>query len=156
MHRQIVQDRRIPMDTGPLVDEQIEDGQKLISQLVEEGFDVTVACWVRHRLSEEHEWFFYIVSERVEKDGLRAAALVVHQAIHRIPPPWGPWITVSTLRLAGVNEPIAKEVLAFREHYPGRKWLPGANLGSQIIEQAYIYPAPGKKTSSQQAVAGRE
>lgn len=96
------------MDTGPLVTEQIEDGQKLIAQLVQEGFDLTAACWVRFRLSAEHEWFFYIVSERVDKDGLRAAGLTVHQAIHRIPPPWGPWISISELRLIGVNDPVAK------------------------------------------------
>jgi hypothetical protein len=132
------------MVTGPLVDEQIDDGQKLIIQLVEDGFDLTVACWVRFRESAEHEWFFYLVSERVDTDGLRAAGLTVHQAIHKIPPPWGPWITVSELRVVGVNDPVAKEVLAFRARYPGRKWFPGASLGSEIIEQAYIYPPPAK------------
>jgi hypothetical protein len=131
------------MDTGPLVNEQIEDGRKLLAQLAAEGFDVTVACWVHFSLCAEHEWFFYIVSERVDKDGLRAAGLAVHQAIHRIPPPWGPWITVSELRLVGLNDPVAKEVLAFRARYPGRTWFPGASLGSQIIEQAYIYPPRG-------------
>ncbi len=131
------------MDTGPLVNEQIEDGRKLLAQLAAEGFDVTAACWVRFALCAEHEWFFYIVSERVDKDGLRAAGLAVHQAIHRIPPPWGPWITVSELRLVGLNDPMAKEVLAFRARYPGRTWFPGASLGSQIIEQAYIYPPQG-------------
>jgi hypothetical protein len=132
------------MDTGPLVAEQIEDGQKLIAQLVKEGFDLRVACWVRFRSSAEHEWFFYIVSEKVDQDGLRATGLPVHQAIHRIPPPWGPWISVSVLRLAGMNDPVAKEVLAFRGRYPGRTWFPGALLGSQTIEQAYLYPPPEK------------
>ena len=102
------------MDTGPLVGEQIEDGQKLINQLVQDGFDLAAACWVRFRLTDESEWFFYIITGEVDRHGLRAAALAVHQAIHRIPPPWGPWITVSELRLAGLNEPVAKEVLAFQ------------------------------------------
>ncbi|HVS37564.1 MAG TPA: hypothetical protein VMS17_18520 [Gemmataceae bacterium] len=136
------------MGTGPLVDEQIADGQKLIDQLVPDGFDVTVACWVRFAESAEHEWFFYIVSEKVAKDGLRAAALAVHQASRRIPPPWGPWITVSELRLVGPNDPLAKEVLAFRARFPGRSWYPGARLGSHTIELAYIYQAPANTPKS--------
>ncbi len=49
---------------GPLVDEQIEDGRKLLAQLAAEGFDATLACWVRLRLCVEHEWFVMMVSER--------------------------------------------------------------------------------------------
>lgn len=131
------------MVTGPLVDEQIEDGQKLIAQLAEEGFDIAVACWVRFREAEEQEWFFYIVSERFDKDR-PAAGLLVHQATHKIPPPRSPWITVSELRFAGLNDPVAKDVLAFSARYPGRTWFPGAKLGSKTIELAYIYPCPAK------------
>ena len=141
------------MDTGPLVGEQIEDGQKLIDQLIAAGFDLTVACWVRFRLCAEHEWFFYLVSERVDKDGSLATGLIVHKAIHKIPPPWGPWITVSELRIVGVNDPVAKEVAAFRTRYPGRTWFPGASLGSQLIEQAYIYPILGKHLAISSASA---
>ena len=141
------------MHTGPLAAEQIEDGEKLIARLTEDGFDLTVACWVRFRSGAEHEWFFYIVSERVDRDGLRAAGLLVHQAIHRIPAPWGPWIGVSELRVVGLNDPIAKEVLAFRARHPSRTWYPGASLGSQAIEQAYIYPPPGDRLEIRSASA---
>lgn len=141
------------MDTGPLVAEQIEDGQKLIAQLAEEGFDLTVAFWVRFTGCAEHEWFFYIVSERVDRDGLRAAGLAVHQAIHRIPPPWGPYISVSELRLVGANDTVAKEVLAFHARYPSRTWFPGASLGSPTIAYAYVYPPPGGRQAISSASA---
>ena len=141
------------MDTGPLVGEQIEDGQKIIDQLVADGFDLTVACWVRFRESAEHEWFFYLISERVDKDGSQAPGLPVHQAMHRMPSLRSPWITAFELRIVGLNDPVAKEVLAFRARYPGRAWFPGANLGSHTIVLAYIYPPPGKSRAIPSASA---
>jgi hypothetical protein len=52
------------MDTELLVDNRIEDGQKLLAELLKAGFDVNVAFWVR--TSEEGLWFLYIGSTSVE------------------------------------------------------------------------------------------
>jgi hypothetical protein len=141
------------MVTGPLVDEQIEDGQKLIDQLLAEGLDLTAVCWVRLQESEEHEWRFYIISERFGQDGSKDARLSVYETISKMPEPQSPWFTGFKLRLAGLNDPVAKEVLDFRARYPGRKWLPGANVYSKTIEQAYIYPLPAKRPAISAASA---
>ena len=67
------------MHTAPLVVDQIEDGRKLIEQLASDGFDVTVAFWVRFQFEEDGPWF-YIVSKTVDKEGLHAAYLAVHDS----------------------------------------------------------------------------
>jgi hypothetical protein len=130
------------MDTAALVEDQIEDGRKLIEQLVCDGFDVTVAFWVRFQFEEDGPWF-YIVSETVDRDGLHAAYRAVHESIQRIRAPWGPWISVSDvgeLKLVGMNDPLAKQVLAFRDRYPSKYRFRGANIGNQFVEELYIYP----------------
>jgi hypothetical protein len=139
------------MVTGPLVDEQIEDGQKIVDHLVAEGIELTAVCWVRLQESEEHEWKFYIISEKFE--GSMDARLAVYEALHKMPLPESPWITTFTLCLAGLNAPVAKEVLDFQARYPGRKWLPGANIRFKTIEQAYIYPLPAKRPAISSASA---
>ena len=77
------------MDSTALVEEQIEDGGRLIEQLARDGFDVTGAFWVRSTNTYERQWF-YVVSKTVDQAGLHAAYRAVHASIHRIPAPWGP------------------------------------------------------------------
>jgi|SRR5262249_29835526 hypothetical protein len=130
------------MDTTPLVADQIDDGQKLIDQLVRDGFDVTVAFWVGFTSDPVGPWF-YIASKTVDEVGLHTAYRAVHAAIQRIPPPWGPWISVSDvgeLRLVGVNDPFVRDVLAFRDRSPGRNRFRGVNIGGRIIDELFIYP----------------
>ena len=69
------------MDYELLVDEQIEDGKSLIAGLVENGFDVTVAFWVK--TSEEGLWFLYIGSASVRNSSLADAYRVVYGALRR-------------------------------------------------------------------------
>ncbi len=130
------------MDTAPLVEEEIEDGRKLIKQLVCDGFDVTVAFWVRFQ-SEEDGLGFYIGSKTVDKEGLQAAYRAVHKALHRIPAPCSSWMSVSAvaeLKLVGVEDSLAKDVLAFRDLFPGRNRFRRPGIGRYGIEELYIYP----------------
>jgi hypothetical protein len=133
------------MDTAPLVDEQIEDGRRLIEQLVRDDFDVTLAFWVRFKSEADGPWF-YIASKAVDQEGLQAAYRSVHEAMQRRPAPRGPWISVSSaseLVLVGVNDATAKEVMALRDRFPGRNRLRGATIGTPYrIEEVYIYPLP--------------
>jgi hypothetical protein len=136
------------MDKAILVDEaQITDGEKLVEQLVYDNFDVSVAFWVKFLGCADNEWFFYVVSNTVDESGLQTAYRAVHSAIQKIPSAWGPYISLSTLRLVGLLDPIAKGVLAIRDRYPGRRWFRGANFDNLNIEEAYIYPAPPVRSS---------
>ncbi len=141
------------MVTGALVDEQIEDGEKVVAHLVEDGFDLAAVCWIQLIDSEDNEWSFYTISEVVDKEGSMAAIRRVNQAIRRLPFSGGPWLTNCRHRFVGLNDKIAKEVLDFRARYPGRKWMPGAKLGSHTILQAYIYPMPVKSCETASASA---
>ena len=106
----------------------------LIEQLLRDGFDLTVAFWVKFKFADDPEWFFYLVSKTVDERGLQAAYLAVNTSARRLPPPWGPWLSTLEIKLVNANEPVAKDVLAFRARYPGRKWFRGITTGNQAIE----------------------
>lgn len=130
------------MDSAPLVEQQIEDGRKLIEQLIRDGFDVTLAFWARFLYEEGGPWF-YVVSKTVDQLGINAAYLAVHAAIHRIPAPWLFASEVGDLKLIRETDPIAKEVSAIRHRFPGRTWVRGAfSVGLRSIEELYIYSCP--------------
>jgi hypothetical protein len=130
------------MDTAPLVADQIEDGRKLVEQLVHDGFDVTVAFWVSFKYDEDGPWF-YIASQTVDQQGLQAAYRAVRAVLPKIPAPWGPWVSVSEigeLRLVGLNDPLASDVLALRDRHPGKYRFRGASIAGENVEELYIYP----------------
>jgi hypothetical protein len=125
------------MDTELLVENQIDDGWKLIAEIIRSGFDVTVAFWVR--TSEEGLWFLYIASNSVDPERIGDAYRTVYACLSRIP---GSKIQISEIKLISASNPIARDALSARNRYPGR--LPtryhGNRLGSIAIEEAYIYP----------------
>ena len=128
------------MDTELLVDNRIEDGQKLVAELVIAGFDVSVAFWVK--TSEEGLWFLYIGSTSVEPSKIGDAYRTLYACLSKIP---DPWVGMSEVKLIQASNPIAKDAMAARDRQPGR--LPvrfqGKRLGSLSIEEAYIYPRVG-------------
>jgi hypothetical protein len=128
------------MDTELLVDDRIEDGQKLVTELVVAGFDVSVALWVK--TSEEGLWFLYIGSTSAEPSKIGDAYRTLHACLSKIP---DPSVGMSEVMLIQANNPIAKDAIAARDRQPGR--LPvrfqGKRLGSLSIEEAYIYPRVG-------------
>jgi hypothetical protein len=71
------------MDTVTLVGKQIDDGQRLLDRLGEEGIVVRAACWVKP--VEEDRWSLYIATPlMVRKDRCRHTA--------RLSVFFGPWI----------------------------------------------------------------
>src|SRR5690242_3730412 len=97
------------MDTGTLVEKQVDDGQVLIRLLVEESLDVTAACWIK--TSEEGIWFLYIATQEVDSSGLSAAYRKVYQILRSIE---GTCISTSDIKLIGKNNPIARDVISIR------------------------------------------
>jgi hypothetical protein len=59
------------MDTDTLVENLINDGRKLVEELPQRGFDVAAAFWLKP--CEDGKWYFYIVSEAVDAEGLAKA-----------------------------------------------------------------------------------
>ena len=130
------------MDTELLVDGRIEDGQKLVAELIRDGFDVTVAFWVR--ISDPDKWLLYIASPAVDPVKIGYAYGILYVCLSRIP---DIQIDMGDVKLVPASNPTAGEALTVRERYRGAKWparYHGKRLGDLAIEEAIIYPKPGR------------
>jgi hypothetical protein len=140
------------MDTIALVENQIDDGLRLINRLTAGDFDMSVACWVK--TSEEGDWFLYIASKTVDEKGLAAAYREVYRVIQSMP---DIWIPKSQVKLIGRENPIAKDALEIQRRFarklPTR--YPGPQLGNIAIEEAYFYPM-GRQEGGVKFLGGSE
>lgn len=127
------------MDQIALVENQLDEGQRLIYQLVHDGFDIAAAFWLK--TSEEARWFLYVASKVVDEEGPAPAYRAVYASLQRLK---DPWMSLSEIKLIGVSNPMARDVLKLYRRHPGR--MPtrynGTQLGGVGIEEAYIYPQP--------------
>lgn len=125
-----------------LVEQRIEDGEKLLAHLVRSGFDVAVAFWV---LSEEDYWILYIASNEAEPRTVRAAHGRLYSLMVQAP---SDSVSVSDVRLLDPADAIAKQAIAIRDRQPGRLGVPyrGSRLAGLAIQEAYIYPKIGPMT----------
>ena len=71
------------MDTDVLVDDRIEDGQRLVTQLVRDRFEVRAAFWVK--TSEESLWQLCIASPSIDAAHLGDAYSTVFAALGKTP-----------------------------------------------------------------------
>ena len=71
------------MDTKLLVVKQIDDGERIIDQLMSDGFEVTAASWVK--TAEEGLWDLYIASPLVEANRPGEAYRTLYASISKIP-----------------------------------------------------------------------
>jgi hypothetical protein len=100
------------MDTEILVDNRIDDGRELVSELVRDGFDVAVAFWVK--TSEEGLWFLYIGSTSVHAERLGNAYGAVYACLRRLP---NPPFSLSEIKLVQAHNPIARDAIAARPRF---------------------------------------
>jgi hypothetical protein len=129
------------MDTELLVEERIDGGQKLIDQLVRDGFDVRVAFWVK--ASEGGVWHLYIASPAVSPEKVVEAFRTVYASLSKLA---DPWVSHSEVKLLNGTDPAARAAVEIRDRLPGKSptRYHGKRLGNLTIEEAYIYPPPGK------------
>ena len=136
------------MDTDLLVDNQIDDGQRLLEQLERDGFPVVVAFWVK--TSEESPWQLCIASPSVDPETLGDAYRRVYASLNKIP---DSWVLPSDIKLRNHKDPIAVEAAEIRDR--GRKGptrYHGNRLGDDAIKHAYIYePVDPEKVWLRQA-----
>jgi hypothetical protein len=136
------------VDQELLVDDRIDDGEKLLTHLVRSGFDVTVAFWVL--TSEGNSWSLYIGSNAVVPGRVGDAYRMLYTCLTKIP---DASVSFSEVKLVDLSNPIAKDALAERDRQLARMHrarLPvryyGKRLGNLAIEEAYIYPPTGPMT----------
>jgi len=137
------------MDTVTLVENQIDDGQRLLNRLGEEGFVVRAACWVKP--VEEDRWSLYIATPAVDEKGIAQAYRQVYRVLRSLK---GVLITDSDIKLVGEKHSVAEAALAATKPnvpnspyavrnpspYPGMTRYSGSTLGGVSIDGALIYP----------------
>lgn len=125
------------MDTIALVENQIDDGQRLLDRLYEEGFAVRAACWAKP--AEEDSWSFYISSPVVDETGVTAAYRQVFRVLRSL---GGVWVTDSDIKLVGDKHAVTHDLLDMLRRYPGR--MPTRSrrplLGGVPVDEVYVYP----------------
>ncbi len=129
------------MDTSALVKDKFDDGRRLLVQLVREGFDVTLAFWLRFQFDEVGP-LFYIASKVFDENSLHTAYRTLDESLHRITTPWRSWNSVAEiveLRLLATDDPLVRGVLAIRDQYPGRKRFRGIYIDNQLVEELVVY-----------------
>ena len=124
------------MDTQTLVDDKIHAGQRFITLLVRNNFDVKVACWVK--TSEEDDWFLYVASGEVDKKGLAEAYREAYRVLEELDIPW---ITASQLKLVRSDNPLVADVQETQHQlttaFPTISHRP--QLGDMSTQEVYIY-----------------
>jgi hypothetical protein len=126
------------MDQGTLVTMQIDNGNRLISRLVEAGVPVTAAAWLQE--SESGQWFLYLVTPLVEDGATRDAYRRVNAVIRQMPPPFG--MDPLDIKVVGPDSRTGEAIqqLQARLLVPTPFRYGGIRFGDVIIEAASVYP----------------
>src|SRR5262245_21860368 len=124
------------MDTVTLVENQIDNGQRLLDRLGEKGFVVRAACWVKP--ADRDRWSLYIATPSVDEKGTLEAYRQLTPVLRSL---GNDWVTSSDVTLVGEKHPLVPYALEILRRFPHktpiRSPLP---LRSGIsLEEVYVY-----------------
>lgn len=124
------------MDSIAMVGNQIEDGQRLIDELIDKGIDIRAACWIKR--VEPDRWSLYIATPLVDEKGEIQAYRQVFQVLGSLQ---DLWFTSSDVVIIGAKHPLARAVSETRRRFSGRTLTRVQNLvlGDVFAEEACIY-----------------
>lgn len=125
------------MDTVTLVENQIDEGQRLLDQLAKTGIAVRAACWIKP--TQEDRWSLYLATPSAdEKEPLEA----YRQLISALRSLETDWLTSSDVILVGEKHPIVKDAQEILQRFP--HWTPIRPpyplFGGMPTEEVYVYP----------------
>lgn len=122
-----------------MVTEQIDAGAKLASEFDSKYKPLKAAFWLKE--SEDGQWFLYLVSDQIDDTNFHLAYGEVPRLLGR-----GPhlWLDPFQIKVAGIDDPVAKAVLEIQQKYPGRPAtrLRNRMVGGLNVEEAFIYAIP--------------
>jgi hypothetical protein len=130
------------MDQVSLVDSRIDDGQKVLLQLVRDGFDVAAAFWLK--APEETRWHLVIASKVTDQVGPGDAYRALQASLQRLP---GICVSLDDIRLIGVANPTVGAVRKLLQQAGGTHavGVRDGQFGHLLVEEAYVYPAPSRQ-----------
>lgn len=120
-----------------LVDDQIDDGQKIIDQLLADGIDITVAFWVR---PDGGSWNLYIASPGFNKRKPLEASRAFYNSVSKVKDlTILPWVDT---QMIDDQDALARDAIkiAERKGTKGPIRYRGTRLGDLGLSRAYIYP----------------
>jgi len=130
-----------------LVRDLVEDGKRILEQLPQHGFEVTAGMWLKQ--GEEGLWRFYVVSPAADGEHAKEGRIRFSTLIEQMPNLV--WIDPNDVRVIGLSNPIARDVLALYNRDPGPKDKPirwnWPKLGNDRVEEVYLYPLPTAASS---------
>jgi hypothetical protein len=126
------------MDQVTLVEDQIDQGRKLVERLHRDGFDVTAACWVKE--GESGRWYLYLASPTVDAEGKRNAYGRINATLRQMPQPFS--IDPLAIKVVRERSPIAEAVAGVHKRHPVGTPLHfhGTHFGGVDMEAIYVYP----------------
>src|ERR1700723_820469 len=101
------------MDQIALVENQIDDGQRLLDKLMEADFVVRAACWVKP--AEEDWWSLYIATPAVDEKGPSVGYGQVIPVLRSLEPVT---IGASDIKLVGEKHPIVEDAIDLLRRFP--------------------------------------
>jgi hypothetical protein len=124
------------MDTDLLV-EKIEDGERLIRQLIRDQFDVEVAFWAKG--TEEDLWRLYVASRYVRINKSNEAFRTLYVSMGKIT---ACSVLLSDITLLSDQDPIARDAVTLRDRHPNKEPMrfQGKRLGNSTPVELCIYP----------------
>ena len=132
------------MVAWPLVEEQIENGRRLIPELRRPPFDLKLAY--RRYLEDSESWRLFLATDLVETDGPRRAYQVLSETVRGMSPP--PEFSPSELSVIGPHQPIVRALQDLIAKYPAPlvTRIRNAPLGDEFVDEVYVYtdPPPSK------------
>lgn len=102
----------------PFLDMHIHHWQFLVDRLAQGGVPVKAAFWSLE--SESDEWYLYLVTPLVKKNGSRVPAYSQVNVVIRKIRDEGIWTALLDHKVIGPHDPIARDVLASQDRYPTR------------------------------------
>jgi hypothetical protein len=134
------------MGQDALVEQQIHDGQKLVEHVASHGFPVTASGWVK--TSDDSQWYLYIASPVVDREGPAKGYGIVHPIIRSMPT--SVWIDPLDVKLIPEADPLAVGIRQMYQRYPTLlpTWYRQPRLGGVSIDAAYLYPPVGATSPS--------
>ena len=140
------------MDRTTLVTEQRDDGQRLLDELIRNGFDVQAAAWIK--ASDDSRWSFFIASQAVDDKGFFQAYRDVQRIIRGTSNlSVGPF----DVKLLSASHPLVADVQRIYQRFPAplQTQFGGSELGKMSIEDALIYPPVSTRPVRRKSTSSR-
>lgn len=114
----------------------IDDGRRLLEQLVQRGFDVTAAGWIK--FSEDADWHLHIASTMVDEKGRTEAYRLIDDVLQT----WSePWLSLFDIKVVRPTSRLGIDMTHLRNRLVGGvvSRAQQGRLGDRSVDEAYIY-----------------